>query len=57
MNTNGKPRDPDFVLAESAMKRAAERARKKAAVIGRGVFVFRDGKVVEVREKTGVDPK
>ena len=41
-----KPRDPDFVGAEIALRRAAERVRQRAAETGSAVVVFRDGKVV-----------
>ena len=41
-----KPRDPDFVGAEAAMRRAAVKARRRAfRTIGK-VAVFIDGKVV-----------
>ena len=41
-----KPRDPDLVGAEIALRRAAERVRRRAAETGSAVVVFRDGKVV-----------
>ena len=41
-----KHRDPDFVGAEIAMARAAERARRKAAEMGGTVVVFKNGKIV-----------
>ena len=41
-----KQRDPDFVGAEIALRRAAERVRQRAAETGSAVVVFRDGKVV-----------
>ena len=41
-----KQRDPDFVGAEIALRRAAERVRRRAAETGSSVVVFRDGKVV-----------
>ena len=41
-----KPRDPDLVGAEVALRRAAERVRRRAAETGSAVVVVRDGKVV-----------
>ena len=41
-----KPRDPDLVGAEVALRRAAERVRQRAAETGSTVVVVRDGKVV-----------
>ena len=41
-----KPRDPDLVGAEIALRRAAERVRQRAAETGSAVVVFKDGKVV-----------
>ena len=41
-----KPRDPDLVGAEIALRRAAERVRRRAAETGSAVVVVRDGKVV-----------
>ena len=41
-----KPRDPDLVGADIALRRAAERVRRRAAETGSSVVVFRDGKVV-----------
>ena len=41
-----KQRDLDFVGAEIALRRAAERVRQRAAETGSTVVVVRDGKVV-----------
>lgn len=41
-----KSRDPDLVGAEIALRRAAERVRRRAAETGSTVVVVRDGKVV-----------
>ena len=41
-----KPRDPDLIGAEIALRRAAERVRRRAAETGSSVVVVRDGKVV-----------
>lgn len=46
-----KPRDPDLVGAEVAMRRAAKRARRRAAETSGSVAVYRDGKIVQ--EKIG----
>ena len=40
-------RDPDFVKAETAMKRAALKARKKARQTGSGVVILKNGQLVE----------
>ena len=42
-----KERDPDFVNAEIALQRAAQRARRRARQAGIGVVVMKDGKIVE----------
>ena len=42
-----KPRDPDLVGAEEAMRRAAKRARQRAAETTGSVAVFKDGKIVQ----------
>ncbi|HOC58658.1 MAG TPA: hypothetical protein PKN70_01825 [Smithellaceae bacterium] len=44
-----KERDPDFINAEVALKRAAEKARQRAGQAGIGVVVMQDGKIVEER--------
>ena len=41
-----KPRDPDFVGAEAALRRAAKKARRRAFQTTGKVAVFIDGKVV-----------
>ena len=41
-----KPRDPDFVGAEAAMRRAAVKARRRAFRTSGKVAVFREGRVV-----------
>lgn len=46
-NNNEKRRDPDFINAEIAMKRAAQKARKRALQAGIGVMVYRDGRIIE----------
>ena len=40
-------RDPDMIGAEQAMRRAADNARQQARQFGRGIMIWRDGKVVE----------
>ncbi|MEZ5307074.1 MAG: hypothetical protein R2684_08010 [Pyrinomonadaceae bacterium] len=47
-----KQRDPDLVAAETAMKRAAAKARDNASQAGLGVMVWKDGRVVEERQKS-----
>jgi len=47
-----KPRDPDFVGAEVAMRRAAKRARRRAAETTGSVVVFKDGKIVQEKVST-----
>ncbi|MEW6519188.1 MAG: hypothetical protein AB1461_07210 [Thermodesulfobacteriota bacterium] len=42
-----RKRDPDFIKAEIAMQRAAQKAREKARRVGAGVAVLKDGKIVE----------
>ena len=45
-----KKRDPDFIAAEAAMKRASQKAREKAKRVGSGVVVLKDGLIVEERQ-------
>jgi len=40
-------RDPDFVKAEIAMKRAALKARKKARQTGSAVVILENGQLIE----------
>ena len=42
-----RERDPDFVNAEIALKRAAQKARLRALQAGIGVIVVRDGRIIE----------
>jgi len=55
MNTGHgqKERDPDLANAEIAMKRAAQRARRKAQQAGTGVVVVKDGQIVEEKQERG----
>ena len=46
-NNDKKKRDPDFVNAEIAIKRAARKARQRAMQAGIGVMVYRDGRIIE----------
>jgi len=39
--------------AEIAMKRAAQRARRKAQQAGTGVVVVKDGQIVEEKQERG----
>ncbi len=43
-----RPRASDLAGAEAAMRRAAQRARRRAAANGTPIPVFRDGRVVWV---------
>ena len=46
----GEPaRDPDLAGAEAAMRRAAERARRRAADSGGTMAVFEDERIVWVK--------
>ena len=45
--SQSRKRDPDFIGADAALKRAALRARKKALSTGTRIVVVRNGKVVE----------
>lgn len=49
----GKKRDPDFINAEIALKRAARKARQRAQQAGVGVIVLQDGKIMEERPDQG----
>ena len=49
-----KPRDPDFVGAEAAMRRAAELARRRAIETSGSVAVFKDGKIVRDKAPSGL---
>ena len=42
-------RDPDIVGADAALRRAAERARRRAAACGNDIAIFQDGKIVWVK--------
>ncbi len=53
---NEKERDPDFVNAETAMKRAALKARQRAAQAGVGVIVMQDGVIIEERSDSKESP-
>jgi LDH2 family malate/lactate/ureidoglycolate dehydrogenase len=49
---DSKKRDPDLAAAETAMKRAARKAREKAKKVGAGVVIWKDGHLVEERLDT-----
>jgi len=40
-----KKRDPDFIMAEIAMKGAARKSRERAMRINTGVFIVKDGQI------------
>jgi LDH2 family malate/lactate/ureidoglycolate dehydrogenase len=46
-NKDEKKRDPDFINAEVALKRAVRKARQRAQQAGVGVIVLQDGKFME----------
>jgi len=48
----GKKRDPDLIFAETAMKRAARKARERARQVGAGVVILRNGQIVQERLET-----
>jgi hypothetical protein len=50
-NLKDKKRDPDFIKAEVAMKRAAMKAREKAKRVGAGILVLKDGQIIEDRSE------
>ncbi len=47
LNAENKEQDPDFLGAEIALKRAAQRAREQAKQTGIGVVILKDGQIVE----------
>jgi len=49
-----RERDPDFVNAEIALKRAARKARLRAFQAGVGVIVIRDGRITEERPDNAI---
>lgn len=54
---SGKIRDVDLAGAEVAIKRAARKARERANRFGFGVFVLKNGKIVEERGEIGPEIK
>ena len=51
LNQKQLKRDPDLAAAEIAMRRAAAKARQKAQQVSAGVMLWKDGQVVEERQK------
>ena len=50
IQTNGATKkldDPDIRLAETALKRAALKARERARRFGHGIIIYENGKIVE----------
>jgi hypothetical protein len=39
--------DPDIRLAETALKRAALKARERARRFGHGIIIYENGKIIE----------
>jgi hypothetical protein len=52
--TKKRERDPDFVNAEIALKRAAQKARLRAFQAGVGVIVIQDGRIIEERPDNAI---
>jgi len=44
---NTEQRDPDFVKAEAAIKRASLKARERARKFGMGVIIMKEDRIVE----------
>lgn len=42
-----RQRDPDFIKAEAAIKRASLAARERARKLGMGVVIMKEGQIVE----------
>jgi hypothetical protein len=47
VNARNWKEDPDILGAESALRRAGQRARERAKQAGIGVIVLKDGQIVE----------
>jgi hypothetical protein len=45
--------DPDFRNAETALRRAAEKARERAKHFGHGVIIYDNGKIIEEQADSG----
>ena len=52
-----RERDPDFVNAEIALKRAARKARLRAWQAGIGVIVIQDGQIIEEFSDNNIIPR
>ncbi len=50
-----RQRDPDFVKAETAIKRASLKARERARKLGLGVVIMKEGQIVEESPDTDGD--
>ncbi len=46
-SSTAKQRDPDFVKAKTAIKRASLAARERARKLGMGVVIMKEGQIVE----------
>ena len=49
-----RPRDPDFIGAEAALRRAGVKARQRAIETSGSYAVYRDGEIVHVTEIPGL---
>jgi hypothetical protein len=47
VNARNWKEDPDILGAESALRRAGQRARERAKQAGIGVIILKDGQIVE----------
>ncbi|MBE9241229.1 hypothetical protein [Synechocystis salina] len=47
VNARNREEDPDILGAESALRRAGQKARERAKQAGIGVIIFKDGEIVE----------
>ncbi|MDB5816164.1 MAG: hypothetical protein JWN23_3281 [Rhodocyclales bacterium] len=50
-NKRQMPTDPDFVGAQQAIKRAAQRAREVAEATNTPCYVMQDGKIIDIARK------
>ena len=50
-----RPRHPDFIGAEAALKRAAIKAQRRAIETSGSYAIYKDGKIVFVTEVLGLN--
>lgn len=51
------PTDADFLGAQQAIKRAAQRAREIAEATNTPCYVMKDGKIVDIARRTEIKAK